>query len=167
MAIAVKALLLLDIDGVLNPFAADEVPAGYAEVCLFPGEGPVLVNPVHGEWVRELASVFDVVWASGWGRDANAYLAPLLRLPPLGFVPMPVPPFVPEAKTAVVADFVADRPVVWIDDEVTDLARSWAAARREATLLVAVDPAVGLTRGQVEHALRWSESRGSTEPVRP
>jgi hypothetical protein len=33
-------LLLLDVDGVLNPFAAAERPPGYAEHTFFPGEDP-------------------------------------------------------------------------------------------------------------------------------
>jgi hypothetical protein len=36
-----RPVLLLDIDGVLNPFAAARCPAGYTEYDLFPGEEPV------------------------------------------------------------------------------------------------------------------------------
>jgi hypothetical protein len=48
-----RPLLLLDIDGVLNPFAAPGCPDGYAELVLFAGEEPVRVNPGHGGWLRE------------------------------------------------------------------------------------------------------------------
>jgi hypothetical protein len=48
-----RTLLLLDIDGVLNPFAAPGCPDGYAELVLFAGEEPVRVNPGHGGWLRE------------------------------------------------------------------------------------------------------------------
>jgi hypothetical protein len=34
-------LLLLDVDGVLNPFAAPACPPGYTEHEFFPGEDPV------------------------------------------------------------------------------------------------------------------------------
>jgi hypothetical protein len=106
--------------------------------------------------------VFEVARASGWGRAANAHPAPLLGLGASDFVPMPAPPFPPEAKTPAVADFVAGRPAVWIDDVVTDSARSWAAARPSATLLVEVAPVEGWLHSHVAHALLWAKSRALT-----
>ena len=37
----------------LNPFAARSIPAGYVAHDLFDGEGPVLVNACHGDWIRQ------------------------------------------------------------------------------------------------------------------
>lgn len=52
--------LLLDVDGVLNPFPA--TPEGYREYDLFPEDDePVRLNPRHGEWLRGLASAFEIV----------------------------------------------------------------------------------------------------------
>lgn len=68
-----KPLLLVDVDGVLNPFP--ECPEGYAEYDFFPEDDePVRLARVHGEWLRELARAFEVVWASGWGAEANRLL---------------------------------------------------------------------------------------------
>ena len=72
-------LLLLDVDGVLNPFAAAACPPGYTEHEFFPGEDPVRLCPAHGPWLRELAARFRIVWATAWGADANRLLTPLLR----------------------------------------------------------------------------------------
>jgi hypothetical protein len=151
----VRPLLLLDIDGVLNPFAAQTIPDGYVERHLFDGD-PVLVNVRHGDWIRELAAVFDVVWVSGWGEDANRVLAPLLRLAALPVVPLPSAPFAATAKVSAVAAFAGQLPAVWIDDALTEAARVWAAGRRAATLLIPTNPAVGWTRRHVDQALRWT-----------
>jgi hypothetical protein len=76
-------LLLLDVDGVLNPYAAPACPPGYTEHDLFPGEDPVRVCAGHGPWLRELAARFELVWATAWCDEANRLLAPLLRIPEL------------------------------------------------------------------------------------
>ena len=69
-------LLLLDVDGVLNPFAAPACPPGYTEHEFFPGEDPVRLCAAHGPWLRELATRFHIVWATAWGADANRLLSP-------------------------------------------------------------------------------------------
>jgi hypothetical protein len=49
-----------------------------------------------------------------------------------------------------------DRPAVWIDDVITPEARTWASARGIPTLLLEVDPAIGLSTETVELALQWA-----------
>jgi hypothetical protein len=44
--------LLLDVDGVLNPYDTAEYPAGFREYDLFPGEEPVRLCAAHGEMDR-------------------------------------------------------------------------------------------------------------------
>ena len=157
-------MLLLDIDGVLNPFAALDCPAGYTEHEVFPGEEPVRLCPAHGEWIAELAGPFEVVWASAWGVDANRLLGPLLDLPAFAHVDFPPTPFPPEMKVPFVIRHLRDRPAVWIDDVLTPEARNWVAARPTPTLLLAVDPAAGLTRHTVDVALQWAARRSRTDP---
>ena len=72
--------LLLDVDGVLNPFAAEVCPEPYREYDFFPGEEAVRLADVHGEWLRDLARTFDLVWATGWGHQADQFIAPTLGL---------------------------------------------------------------------------------------
>ncbi len=56
-----RPLLLLDVDGVLNPYGYSRRPAGYTEHELFAEDDePVLVNPEHGIWISELVRVYDV-----------------------------------------------------------------------------------------------------------
>lgn len=149
-------VLLIDIDGVLNPYAADLCPAGFVEHDLFPGEAPIRVCARHGQWLRELSAVYQLAWVSAWREHANRLLGPLLDLPPLDTVPLPVPPFAPSSKLAPVARYAGDRPLAWLDDEISNQTRAWRDARTAPTLLVDVDPRIGLTRAHVKVLLDWT-----------
>ncbi|WP_326558034.1 HAD domain-containing protein [Micromonospora sp. NBC_01796] len=150
-----RPLLFLDIDGVLNPFDGP-CPAGFSEHDLFPGEESIRINPGHGAWITELTATFDVTWATSWNDDANRLLVPLLGISPLPVLTMPPVPFHPNAKVPLIAALAQDRPTAWIDDAHTHEARTWRDNRSAPTILVAADPAVGLTRAHVDQILTWS-----------
>jgi HAD domain in Swiss Army Knife RNA repair proteins len=150
-------LLLLDVDGVLNPFAAPACPPGYTEHDLFPGEEPVRLCAAHGPWLQELATRFQIVWATAWGADANQLLAPLLQLPDLPVIRFPPVPFHPRDKLPAIIRFARHRPLTWIDDALPPGAHAWAATRRAPTLLIGIDPAEGLTRPVIEQSLQWAD----------
>lgn len=139
----------------LNPFP--DCPDGYAEYDLFPEDDePVRLARVHGEWLHELAGLFDVAWASGWGAEANRVLCPFFGLPELPVIQLPAIPFEPWEKVPAIETFAADRAAAWIDDNVTPQARAWAAGRAAPTLLVEVESALGLTRPAVDELLAWA-----------
>jgi HAD domain in Swiss Army Knife RNA repair proteins len=153
-------LLLLDVDGVLNPYP--DCPPGFAEYALFAvDDEPVRLADVHGEWLHELAHRFRLVWATAWRSEANRILCPQFQLPELPVIAFPEVPFDPATKVPAIDAFVGDLPVAWIDDVVTPEARQWARHREEPTLLVEVDPAVALTRSAVDSLLAWAEDAGS------
>jgi HAD domain in Swiss Army Knife RNA repair proteins len=160
-------LLLLDVDGVLNPFAAPACPPGYQEYEFFAGEEPVRLCAAHGPWLQELATRFQIVWASAWGTDANRLLAPLLLLPELPVIRFPPVPFQPWEKLPAVTSFAGRSPLAWIDDALPPEAHAWASRRHVPTLLIGVDPAEGLTRRVVEQSLRWAGSHPSRASPRP
>lgn len=155
-----RPLLLVDFDGVLNPFAAAECPPGFVEYGLsaFPGEEPVLLNTEHARWLRELSAVYDLAWASACPADLNRYCRDLIGLDPMPRVPMPATPFHPDAKIPAVAAFVGDRAVAWLDDAFGEAAHAWARTRRAATLLVEVDASIGLTARAVSALTDWARS---------
>lgn len=139
-----KPLLLLDVDGVLIPYAAKEQPAGFLRYLLL-GE-PVWLSPRHGDWLRPLCECFQIVWATGWEHDANRLIGPILGLPSFPVIEFPRDEMGRFAKFPTIAQIVRDHPLVWIDDELTPITRTWAAGRAAPTLLVDVDPAIGLTQ---------------------
>lgn len=151
-------LLLLDVDGVLNPFAAAACPPGFAEYDFFPGEAPVRLCAAHGPWLAELAARFRLVWATAWQGHANRLLAPLLALPDLPLIEFPLVPLQPVDKLPAVIRFAGADPLVWIDDSLTAAAHAWAAGREVPTLLIGTDPAHGLTRAVVDESLRWADT---------
>ena len=51
-----------------------------------------------------------------------------------------------------------DRPLAWIDDAHDDACRAWAAHRAAPTLLVATDPATGLTRAHAARLQAWADA---------
>ncbi len=154
---AVPPLFLLDVDGVLNPFAAPDAPPGYQEHEFFAGEEPVRLCPAHGPWLRELAARFELVWATAWEDEANRLLAPLLQLPDLPVIAFPPAPFGDLDKLPAVAAFAGQRPLAWIDDALSPEAYEWAANRPARTLLLSANPAEGLTRRLIDRSLRWAE----------
>ncbi len=150
-----RPLLLLDVDGPLNPWAAKTPPAGYAEYRWRLSRWSrktqhAWLNPAHGPALRELAGRLDaeLVWATSWEHRANVTVGPVLGLPELPVIGFRAYEGQPVWKYAAVGRFAAGRPVAWFDDDFA-LHRSAREAflerRREVTALIAVDPAVGLT----------------------
>jgi hypothetical protein len=153
-------MLLVDFDGVLNPFAATHCPPGFTEYGLdeFPGDDPVRLNRAHAQWLGSLAPVYEMAWASACPQDLNLYCERLIQLAPMSRVPMRKPPFGPDEKAGAVDAFVGDRAVAWLDDAFGDVARHWARERGAPTLLVNTDPAIGLTLDLIEVLAAWPGS---------
>jgi hypothetical protein len=100
-----RPLLLLDVDGVLNPYP--HCPEGFAEYRLFPeNREPVRLSALHGAWLGEVSQMFSIAWATAWGEDANRLLCPHFGLPRFPVVVLPAAPFDPSAKVAAVDAFV-------------------------------------------------------------
>lgn len=103
---AEQALLLLDVDGVLNPFAVTPTarPLGYRTYRYTPDgrwysgrnvrrhQGVrVWLHPAHGARLRELAAAagLDLAWATTWLHDANRFIGPAIGLPELPVIEFP------------------------------------------------------------------------------
>ena len=142
-----RPYLLIDVDGVLNPFGADRAPDGFARHGLLGYD--VWLSPQHGLWLNGLATWFDLVWATTWEHDAPRLIAPILALP----TDLPVIEFRQSEgetwKLSDVARFAGDRPLAWIDDDLHGDALAWADERTAPTLLIRTSANVGLVEQDV------------------
>lgn len=155
----IKPMLLVDVDGVLNPYGFDQSPSGFTPYHFFPEDDyPVLLTDTHGAWLCELGAVFDMVWASAWEEEANRFIAPLFGLSRWPTIPFPPIPFDPAEKVPAIDLFVGDRHCAWVEDRMTKEAFDWAVRRTAPTLLIDVEPSIGLTREMVEQLLDWATS---------
>ena len=159
-----RPLLLLDVDGPLHPWAADQPPPGYVE-CRFRlswrRKQRMWLNPDHGRLLGDLAdrTGIELAWASSWGHRANTTVGPAIGLPALPVVEFAGPHADHHAgwKYPAVARFAYGRPLAWLDDDfaLRPAAREKFLAREPATLLVPVDPSIGVTAGHVTEIDAW------------
>lgn len=147
LAVIGRPYLLIDVDGVLNPFGTSRAPDGFARHELLGYD--VWLSPRHGLWLNALATWFDLVWATTWEHDAPRLIAPILKLPS----DIPVIEFRQSEgetwKLGDVAHFAGSKPLAWIDDDLFGDAFAWADQRSAPTLLIRTSSSVGLTEQEV------------------
>jgi hypothetical protein len=150
-----KPLLLLDVDGVLNPIGGGP-PPGYTRD---DSNGfRVTWSARHRMWLRELAKYYEMVWATTWEHKANEAFAPLLGLPQLDVIEFTSKRQGETWKLTDVKDFVGDRPCSWIDDDLYNDAHAWADNRGIPTLLIRPMSSVGLTQAHVSDLEEFGRS---------
>jgi HAD domain in Swiss Army Knife RNA repair proteins len=180
-----RPLLLVDIDGVISLFG--RAPAGSQERLAPDGstlegsfhsiEGiPHFLSSTAAAHLLSLASLFELVWASGWEERANEHLPHLLGLPePLPFLRFPRQGDLNGAGDTPVAglqtgpqttlahwklqsidSYAGQRPLAWIDDAFNAACHDWAQGRPAATLLVQTEPELGLTSPEARLLERWA-----------
>jgi hypothetical protein len=153
-----KPLLLVDIDGVISLFGFD--PARPPEGRFVAVEGIVhFLSATAGDHLRALQDAFELAWSSGWEEKANEHLPAALALAgPLPHVLLSGTPAVSAHwKLAAIDGYAGrDRALAWIDDAHDSSTAAWAARRPGPTLLVATEPAVGLSEAHVASLLAWS-----------
>lgn len=180
-----RGLLLLDVDGPLNPYRAWR-PAGYLTYRetrsgdWIRGRSwrrghTVRFHPGHGALLRGLAddTGLELVWATAWEHAANTRVAPAIGLDPLPVIEFPDPDVRREHgrlywragggwKWPGVTAYAAGRPLAWLDDEHDDggYAKARAAFDRDRagspTLLCHVDPRHGLLREHLDSIRNWA-----------
>lgn len=163
-----KPLLLLDVDGPLNPYAAKPYrrPEGYTTHRLRPSGWTerkplrVWLHPGHGAMLLDFVerAGMELVWCTTWEHDANTMIGPVVGLPEL--------PVIEWGFSAImwkfngVLEYAPGRPLAWLDDDFGryKTERTWFERERGTTptLLHHVDPRVGLTSGDLETVAAWA-----------
>ncbi|MER7579653.1 hypothetical protein [Kitasatospora sp. NPDC097691] len=175
-------MLLIDVDGPLNPTAAKPYrrPEGYETHRLMTPQWEaaeqrrlrewglpnkqakplrVWLNPDHGPALTALP--YDLVWATTWEEEANTFLSPLLGLPTLPVITWPDPRPQPDGgvfwKTPEIVAWAQGRPFAWVDDQITDADRGWVQAHHHGpALLHRIDPKTGLTTDDFSLLADWA-----------
>ena len=145
-----RAVVLLDVDGVVNPLSRPGAPARRMRL-----DGAV------GERIRRLAAASAVVWATTWDAGTQAAITSTFGLPAFRAatsddrILRPVSPNLP----AVSAWLTVHEPpggwrgVAWIDDQLEGDAREWAREQPYLVQLIRPDPVQGLQDVHVDRVV--------------
>ena len=151
-----KPLLFVDIDGVLSlfGFCPEQVPTrcSWHQV-----DGIVhLLSHEAAEHLQALEHHYEIVWCSGWKDRANDHLPHVLKVGPYPHLTFGASDG--HWKLASVNAHAQDRPLAWIDDDLNDAVRAWAAERAAPTLIVETAPSSGLTAAHAERLRAFARS---------
>ncbi|EST21292.1 MULTISPECIES: hypothetical protein [Streptomyces] len=177
MTVRTRPLLLLDVDGPLNPYAARlPRPRGYTTHHLRPAnwlarQTPgsrahrrglrVRLNPAHGPLLTGLP--FELAWATTWMHEANTMISPGVGLP--GDLPVIEWPELfatdPDGlfwKTRPLVEWADGRPFAWVDDMITDLDTTYVATHHDGpALLLRIHPRRGLRERDFATLTNWAK----------
>lgn len=172
-----RPVLLIDVDGPLNPYAAKPTkrPEGYLTHRMKPkgfeyGQGlRVWLNPLHGPSLMALEA--DLVWATMWEGDANKLIGPELGLPELPFIDFGATKttIIPKTTEQYIKVYFKSpriaykmnknfggRPFLWIDDEITHHDEEFLAeACGVPVKAMTIDPRIGLTDQDFKEIAEW------------
>jgi hypothetical protein len=155
-----RPILFVDVDGVISVFGFDSAAGFPGTFHSVEGIGHCIAHGV-GERLVRLSERFELVWATGWEEKANEYLPFILELP---FRDLPSLTFdgrvadgAAHWKLDAIDEYAGDRPAAWVDDNLDANCHAWAQERSAPTLLIEVDPPVGLTEQHVEALLGWAD----------
>lgn len=169
-------LLLLDIDGVLNPYGAsrrwlDRSPYRKHSITVTRGDTyPVWLDRGHGKVLLDLVEETgtELVWATTWEHEANVRVGPKIGLPELPVVEFGHYLHTLEWKFGPVLRYAGDRPLAWFDDDFAynRVPRDWFLQKRgdRPTLLVDVEPHLGLVEANLDAVRTWAKTL-SAEPA--
>jgi len=154
-----RPVLAVDVDGVISLFGFEGAPEEVAgRFHLIDGVAHC-ISDAAGPELRRLATVYELIWATGWEDRANDSLPLILGLP----TELPCLRFNGRArfgtahwKLEAIDEYAGDRPLAWIDDSLDRSCRKWAEARHAPTLLAPTESEIGITAAHTETLLAWA-----------
>lgn len=162
----VRPLLLLDVDGPINPFdGRKKLPAHFRKHRASPDGVTYDVYLDHGMGARLLAFAekhdVELAWATTWEHHANEWIGPHIGLPPLRVVEFNFSGY--SWKFGGVCAFAKGRPLAWLDDDfhefVPQREKYFDNARKDIpSLLHHVDPCIGITDTDLDVVGQWFEN---------
>jgi hypothetical protein len=173
-----KPVILLDVDGPLNPWSARHgSPEGYTEHFTRPrgwemGK-PLKVRLRASDGFELLKLDCELIWATAWEAEANEWIGPHIGLPEL-----PVIAWVDKDhwnierlhwKTKRIVQWMnryrPGIPFIWLDDEVTKRDRLWIAdSCAEGSTILLINPKTGLENEYFERIKEWRDEVNSKNP---
>ena len=157
-----KPLVLVDVDGVLNPFVKQGKEWLRHQAMCGGTTYNVLLNAEHGAKLLALAEETgaELVWATTWEHDANTAIGPLVGLPKLPVIEVlkgDEAPFGVCFKSPAVANYVNGRPFVWFDDDLGRADRLWFNDHPNVGefRLIHIGSKRGITDKHIQQARAW------------
>ena len=167
MSTTAPAILLLDVDGVLNalnPKSLDGWRQGTFKGYLLKWDPSITarLKSLHDR------GLIEIQWLTTWSEDADELLADQMGLP-RGLIVHPYPQGSTRGwwkfdHARDVVDTNQDRPVVWIDDDLDFYAQDvyhWVDSN-DNVFTVCPDLLGGLTHNQIDDIEEWLDSRSGT-----
>jgi hypothetical protein len=156
-----RPLVLLDVDGVLNLgqfLSSKQRSALQHRHGWYSGRAGddhygtrIVLNRYWGPLLISLEEQgAELAWATGWQKEANWYISPLLGLGDLRWAPA-----VHGRKAYTVVPWTEGRPWAWLDDIEDELKVASALSQHRPHCPVLVDRATGLTPDHVETVREW------------
>lgn len=166
MAQKTKPLLLIDVDGPLNPDRTSSGRRkGYTRHRMAPDGKTYTVYLNHGHGAELMHLPYELIWATTWEHHANEWIGPHLGLPKLPVIefdktwPLPSRSDGTYFKTHTIVEYAAGRPFAWIDDEISGHDTAYVEAHHPApALLHRISPRDGLMVRDFNVLAEWAAS---------
>lgn len=161
---AEKPLLLIDVDGPLNPWQQSNTQLRKGKkYAMHKLEGyQVWLCRRHGAELMKLADLYELVWCTTWEHKANTLIGPRIGLPELPVIEFAkyLPDKPPEPglhwKTEPIIRYTDGRPFVWVDDEVTPADASYFKRNcAQKFSILRISPSLGLGDGDFADLAEW------------
>jgi hypothetical protein len=178
---ATKPIMLLDVDGPLNPFAAKATkrPEGYTTHRMRPtGWTDLALKPLrvwldHNMGAKLKSLGYQIIWCTAWREDANEWISPHIGLPTdleyIDWGPHDVhledKPYTKlHWKTTQIVSWLQehhpDTDFIWVDDETTDKDEKFLKAATDVNVKIfTINPKTGITDSDLADMADWKSTR--------